>query len=123
MGFIDIQDNSAYIRASKFGDQIWNIVIQWQYFEKKTIGDQLVRAVDSISANLAEGFGRYYKKDKIKFYHNSRASVIECKDWLNKCKRRNLLDKMKHGELMDLLNTLPMEINHLIKFTDGKLSR
>ncbi|MCK4639103.1 MAG: four helix bundle protein, partial [Bacteroidales bacterium] len=25
-------------------------------------------AADSISANIAEGFGRYHKKDKIKFY-------------------------------------------------------
>ena len=29
---------------------------------------QYIRAIDSISSNLAEGFGRYHKKDKIHFY-------------------------------------------------------
>ena len=31
--------------------------------------------VDSVSANISEGFGRYHKKDKIKFYRYSQGSV------------------------------------------------
>ena len=37
-------------------------------FEKRQLGRNLSEAVDSISANIAEGFGRHFKKDKIKFY-------------------------------------------------------
>jgi four helix bundle protein len=123
MKCMDIKDNSAYIHANQFSDAVWAIVARWGYFEKRTIGSQLVRAADSISANLAEGFGRYFKRDKIKFYYYSRASVGECQDWLNKCKRRNLINERKLEELMVLLNNLPREINHLIKFTYQKLSR
>jgi len=34
---------------------------------KKHVGGQFVEVADSISANIADGFGRYNKKDKIKF--------------------------------------------------------
>ncbi|MFC4210150.1 four helix bundle protein [Pedobacter lithocola] len=39
---------------------MWNIVITWDYFSKDTIGKQLCRAANSISANIAEGYGRYH---------------------------------------------------------------
>lgn len=52
----------VYNLAEKFSDDIWNIVVQWGYFNKDTIGKQLVRAADSISANIAKGYGRYFTK-------------------------------------------------------------
>jgi four helix bundle protein len=42
--------------------------VAWPAFNRDTVGKQFVQALDSISANLAEGFGRYNKKDKINFY-------------------------------------------------------
>ena len=56
-----------------------NIVktVNWTNFQKSTVGHQLVRSADSISANIAEGFGRYHKKDKIKFYRSSMGSTTE----------------------------------------------
>ena len=44
----------VYQLAESFGDKIWDIVIQWNSFEKETVGKQMVRAADSISANIAE---------------------------------------------------------------------
>ena len=41
--------------------------------------DQLRRAAVSICANIAEGFERYYPKDKIRFYYHARGSLSECK--------------------------------------------
>ena len=70
----------------KLSNYIWDIVIHWDFFNKKTIGEQFVRAIDSISANIAEGFGRYGKKDKIRFYRISSSSVFESLDWNEKAK-------------------------------------
>jgi four helix bundle protein len=42
----------VYNLAEKFSDDIWDIVENWDYFKKDTIGKQLVRAADSISANI-----------------------------------------------------------------------
>ena len=49
----------VYNLAENFSDTIWNIVGKWNGFEKDTIGKQIVRAADSISANIAEGYGRF----------------------------------------------------------------
>jgi four helix bundle protein len=53
-----------YNLANDIGDEIWNIVDSWDYFQKDTLGKQLVRSADSISANIAEGYGRFYYKLK-----------------------------------------------------------
>jgi four helix bundle protein len=43
----------VYQLAEQLSDSTWQVVQQWEYFEKDTIGKQLVRAADSIGANIA----------------------------------------------------------------------
>ena len=77
MKYLGLKDLSSYRIAFDLSNYIWRIVIKWDYFAKDTIGKQLVKAVDSISSNIAEGFGRYFKKDKINFYRYSYGSIKE----------------------------------------------
>lgn len=77
MNYLKVDDIEAYNIAYKLSNEVWDIVIQWPYLAQKTIGSQFIDATDSISANIAEGFGRYHKKDKVKFYHYSRGSSLE----------------------------------------------
>ncbi len=65
----------VYNLAESFSDKIWAIVDKWDYFKKDTLGKQLVRAADSISANIAEGYGRYFYKESKQFYFYSRGSI------------------------------------------------
>ena len=79
--------NVMYKIAFKLSNYVWDIIyIQWDLFTKKTIGVQMVNAVDSISANIAEGFGRHFKKDKVNFYRYSKGSLKESFDWNEKAK-------------------------------------
>lgn len=121
--FLTVNDLSAYKLSSELSDYVWEIVIKWDFFAKKTVGDQLVRAIDSIAANIAEGFGRYHKKDKIKFYYNARGSLFESIHWVNKANLRKLLTKEEFNYIINILNNLPREINYLIKITEIKLSQ
>ena len=43
--------------------------------------DQLLRAVDSISANLAEGYGRSTGRERARFYDFAKGSAREARDW------------------------------------------
>lgn len=43
---------------------------------------QIRRAVSSITANVAEGYGRYHYKDKIRFYTIARGSSAEVQNYL-----------------------------------------
>jgi len=47
-----------YKLSEKLADEIWRIVIHWNFFAKNTVGIQIVKAADSIGANIAEGSGR-----------------------------------------------------------------
>ena len=71
-----------YQIANKIGDDVWKIVSDWNYFEKDSIGKQFTRSSDSISANIAEGYGRYSFKENIQFCYYSRGSLMESKNWL-----------------------------------------
>jgi four helix bundle protein len=121
--YLSINDISSYKIAYDLSNYVWNIVINWNYFCQRTIGIQFVRSVDSISANIAEGFGRFNKKEKIHFYRYSQGSLIEAKDWNLKAKKRNLLNEKEDNYIKNQLEKLPREINHLIKFTGEKLLR
>ena len=119
--YLQLNDISAYKVAFNLSNYIWGIVITWDYFAKDTIGKQWVRAADSISANIAEGFCRYSKKDKAKFYYYSYGSVKESLDWLQKSKVRKLITEKQYNFIFKELNILPKEINSLIKFTRERL--
>ena len=120
--YLALNDIEAYKLSFHLSNYVWNIVMGWNYFAQKTIGSQFVDAADSVSANIAEGFGRHFKKDKVKFYQYSRGSVKECFDWNEKSKVRKLINKEEYAYIFSELNKLPKAINSLIKYTRDKLT-
>jgi four helix bundle protein len=116
--YLTLNKTSSYKKVFALSNKVWNIVIVWDNFAKKTIGSQFVRVVDSISENIAEGFGRYGKKDKVTFYRIARASGYESFDRLEKVKRRSLIGQEEYGRIFLVLKELPREINTLSKFTN-----
>jgi four helix bundle protein len=109
----------VYNLAETFSDKIWNIVEPWNYYMKDTIGKQLVRAADSISANIAEGYGRFHYKDSKNFYFYARGSLQETKSWLSKCLRRNIIDKETAQLLLNEADLILFKINSYIKFVSN----
>ncbi|EAY31690.1 four helix bundle protein [Microscilla marina] len=121
--YLTLNDVEAYKKAFQLSNDVWELVAHWDYFAKDTVGKQFVRAIDSISANIAEGFGRYHKKDKIKFYLYARGSLYECLDWCEKAKVRKLVTQQQYAHIYTQLKDLPYLINSLIKYTNDKLDR
>lgn len=121
--FLQLNNVQAYKRALVLSNYVWDIVIVWDHFARNTVGGQFVRAVDSISANIAEGFGRYTKKDKVNFYRISFGSVKESCDWNEKARIRKLLSKEQYDHIISALQDLPRELHHLINFTNNRLTK
>ena len=119
--FLQLNDIDAYKIAFHLSNYVWNIVIHWKHFEKSTVGEQFVRSVDSISANIAEGFGRHFKKDKIKFYRYSKGSLKESLDWNEKSKVWELISEEEYQHIFLELQKLPKALNFLIKYSLEKL--
>jgi four helix bundle protein len=106
----------VYKLAEDFSDEIWHIVSEWKIFLKDTIGKQIVRSADSISANIAEGYGRFYYKESKQFYFYARGSIQETKSWLGKCERRKIVNEKKCNELLQMAETILVKLNAYIKF-------
>ena len=119
--FLSLGKINAYIIADRLSDFVWENVSRWDWFNKRTLGAQYVNAVDSVGGNVAEGFGRYHKKDKQKFYYNARGSVYESIYWTKKAQARKLLTIKEFDYAISELNKLPKEINWLIRITEEKL--
>ncbi|MCL0035210.1 four helix bundle protein [Thermodesulfovibrionales bacterium] len=64
-----------------------------------SLGEQLKRAVISISNNIAEGGGRNSKKEKVYFYNVSKGSVYEVVNLLEISKRRKYITVEQHRSL------------------------
>lgn len=120
--FLALSDLHAYKNAFALSNTVWSIVLRWKIFAQDTIGKQFVRSIDSIAANIAEGFGRYGKKDKIHFYRYAYGSVMESIDWLEKAKVRKLMTNDEYLTIKKNLEELPKQIHILIKFTETKLT-
>jgi four helix bundle protein len=93
----------VYRLSEKLADGLWKIVIGWNYFERDTVGKQLVRAGDSIGANIAEGAGCGRYLDNRRFVRMARGSLNETKHWLRRAHKRALLTTAQTGELKPLI--------------------
>ena len=88
--------------------------MKWDNFSKETIGKQLIRAVDSVSANLSEGYGRFHFKDTNRFNYFSRGSLYETKTWLTKAYQRQLITEEEFKYFEEEIKNLSVKLNNYI---------
>ena len=110
-----LEDFKVYSLAMEIGEEIYSIVIKWNYFDKDTIGKQLVRSTDSVAANLSEGLGKYHYKERKNFSYYSRGSLFETITWITKASNRNLIDDALFKELKTKIETISVKLNNYIK--------
>ncbi len=114
-----ILDNlQVYQLSRQLSSQAWVIYqnLDWQL--KKIMGDQFIRAMDSIGANIAEGYGRYHYLDKIKFYYNARASHYEAvAHWLSLMYERKIVNYKSYQNILKISNELAPKLNSYINST------
>ncbi len=113
---MELEDLEVYQEANIIADEIWNIVSTWDYFQKDTVGKQIVKSSDSIGANISEGYGRYFYKENLQFCYYARGSLFETKTWLLKSFNRGLISDEKYSELKDKVYSLQKKLNGYIKF-------
>jgi len=110
-----LEDLDVYKSAMEIGDVIWNIVIKWEWFAKKTLGAQIVDSADSIALNIAEGYGRFHYKENKNFCYYSRGSAKETLSALQKAKTRNLVTEKEFEQLKDKLDLYFRQVFGYIK--------
>ena len=111
-----LADLEIYSEAVNIANEVWDVVISWNDFEKKTIGSQLCRSIDSVGANIAEGFGRGSKLDNARFSKIARASLFESKHWLMQANTRRLLGNSLSDKIRERIDNLIPRISAYINY-------
>ena len=105
----------VYKLSEKLSDQIWKVVIRWDFLAKDTVGKQLIRAADSIGANIAEGSGRGTDPDLRRFLRMARGSLYETQHWLRRSYKRRLLTQKEVDDLLPLIKELAPKLNAYLR--------
>lgn len=88
--------------------------------EKYALTDQMRRASSSISANIAEGFGRSTDKDKAHFYHIALGSLLETKNFVYLSGRLRYIDQSTVDALVQEIEKVHSQITAILKYFNGK---
>jgi four helix bundle protein len=84
------RDLDVYRRAVGLADDVYSVIGPWSAFDRYVLGSQLVRAMDSVGANIAEALGRWSAKDQRRMLYVARGSAYEAEHWLERADIRGL---------------------------------
>ncbi|MBD2501694.1 four helix bundle protein [Anabaena azotica] len=115
----DFEELQVYKLAEKLANEIWKIVMTWEYIAKNTIGKQIIRAADSIGANIAEGRGRYNYQDNKRFIKIARGSMYETIHWMRLAYARNLFTVEQVNILKPIIDELSPKLNAYLNSIRG----
>ena len=105
----------VYLLAERVSDSLWVMIAEWTPFARDTVGKQLVRAADSIGANIAEGAGRGSYQDNRRFVKIARGSLNETLHFLRRAHCRGLVTIAQTTPIKPLLNELGPKLNAYLK--------
>jgi four helix bundle protein len=97
---------SAYRLAVQLADDLHRLVARWPPFDRETVGLQLIRAVDSVGANIAEAAGRWTAADKRRHLIIARGSLYETEHWLDRAQARGLVSDDRSGQVAEVARAL-----------------
>lgn len=113
--YVPIETLDFFRSFEHVADVIWSHVSTWKPFARETLGKQLVRSVDSINLNLAEGDGRYSRLDAIHFFVVARASARESRLSIQRAIKRGLIADNEGTALIEELTEATKKLNLFIR--------
>lgn len=87
------EDLEVWKQCRDFRIEISEMVKSFPSDEKYRLIDQIIRSSRSITANIAEGHGKFHYVDNIKYCRNSRGSLNETLDHLICAHDENLISE------------------------------
>ena len=102
--------------------EIYKLTNDFPSKEEYRLTSQLVRAAISIPNNIAEGMGRFSRKEFLQFLNIARGSTEECKYLIILSKDLKYIDIATYDLITEKYNLLGKKINALINSIKRKTS-
>ena len=113
----DFTDLKVWQLARELRKHIYQIARKFPAGEKFGLASQIQRAAVSITANIAEGFGRYSYQENIQFCRTARGSAFEVRDHLIAAEDENYISASEHQSVDALAQRVIQTLNGYIKAT------
>ena len=110
------EELACYREARAFRREVAEFCKTLPKEEKYRLKDQLIRASRSVTANIAEGYGRHHHQENIQFCRQARGSLSECLDHLNVALDEGYLVKDRYGQLRAELENVWKILNGYIAY-------
>ncbi len=121
MPYEEFYDLNVYKDCRAFRKSVsWIVRNKIPKWERYLLSSQLLDASRSVTANIAEGHGRYYFKENIHFCRIARGSLTECLEHLFCAFDESYLDENTLNEVKDLHNQCLKQLNAYISYLNRK---
>jgi len=116
--FIPLQELEVYRMTRRLSSMAWVIYQRLAFQQRKVWGDQMLESVDSVGANVAEGYARFHFSEKARFYYVSRASLSEGVDhWIDLGFERGVVFDQEFEQINKIKSDIQVRLNNMIKST------
>jgi four helix bundle protein len=109
------RDLNVWNEGHKLVVMVYKITKSFPKEETYSIIDQMRRAASSITANIAEGFGRHTFKEKVQFYYLSKGSLLELENFILIAKDVGYLNQINFNSLLNQATIVDRLLQGFIK--------
>jgi four helix bundle protein len=109
------EDLRVWQESMELAVEIYKISRNFPDSEQFAITNQIRRSSTSVSANIAEGFGRQSQKEKLQFFSIAYGSLLETKSFLYLSERLEYINKEDLNSLLEKITILQKQMNSLTK--------
>lgn len=110
MGTFSFKDIIAWQKAHEFVIKVYKTTKIFPEWERYGLSSQFQRAAVSIPANIAEGYKRLSRQEKLRFMNIAQGSLEECRYYILLSKNLDYINQKTH----DALNTNIEEVSKLL---------
>lgn len=84
--------------------------------EQYALTSQIRRSASSVSANIAEGFGRSTDKDRTHFYHIALGSLLETKNFVYLSAKLNYVEQKQVDRMIINIDSVHDQIRAILRY-------
>ena len=106
--------------AELVSNRVRSRIQNWPANDRDRLGDQLLRSIDSIGVNIAEGYARFHVRERLHFYSIAQGSIEESIRHITRARHRGLLSPLESFTFFELLVKLSKSLD---RFGDKQTSR
>ena len=118
-----IEDLTLYQKARAFRIQISEIANRLPSSERFRLVDQMIRSSRSITAQIAEGHGRFHYKENVQYCRIARGSLEETQDHLNVAFDEGYISDQEVKRMLQSKYEISRMLNGYINFLKEAASR